>query len=355
MIITIRNNIGTNVLNRIVDYESLRFETDRIGGPISLDFEIKRNILVNQSDIQVYNQIVVEEGASNAWEGYMLEPSKTSPVSFGISCIGWSGLLDDVPIIVDQPSQKMSTFITAMLADGKISPFVNTGIINTGDYDKPPATTDVLPGKYYLEMLDSYNKWNDWRYYFSEGKAFNFGPPQTIAKWIVLAKDAPGFQITDSPANFWNEVVYKYTDAIGDKYALVADAASIAKYGRTVTKILEIPGVMSGAPQALVYATVYLNRGKNMTVMGQITTSTVYDAISFLPVPLWKVKGGDPVKIQNFLSSTGSIGNVVDEITTFEIKTTQYDDKAKNITLIPKDWDSGLEATFFRHESAVTK
>jgi hypothetical protein len=348
MILTIKNRAGTEVLNRFSNYEALRFETDRIGGFITAEFEAKRDVLNVQADLQVYNQITIEEGASTPWEGYILVPVKASPVNLTVACVGWAGLLDEVPVTADQPSQKMSAFITAVLANPRISPFISAGVIDTGDYDAPPAITDIPPGKYCSNLLEDYNKWNDWRYYTTEGKKFNFGSPQTAAKWIVLAKDAPGFQIADSPANFWNEVVYKYTDGGGDHYSSVSDATSIAQYGRTVTKILEIPGVVSGAPQAAAYATVYLNRGKNMTVMGQIVTSTIYDVASQLPAPCWKVRGGDPLKVQNFLAPAGSVGNVVDEITTFEIKTTQYDDKAKNITITPKDWDSGLEPTFAR-------
>jgi len=198
-------------------------------------------------------------------------------------------------------------------------------------------------------LLDSYNKWNDWRYHFTEGHKFNFNAPQTTAKWIVLAKDAPGFQITDSPANFWNEVIFSYsTDGSNKFYSSELDSASIALHGRLVDKILDVPGIVSGLSQARDYALVYLNRGKNMTVMGQIVTSTIYDAVTMLKAPLWKVRGGDPIKVQNFLSPVGYIGNTIDEITTFEIKTTQYDHKAKNITITPKDWDSGLEPTFAR-------
>ena len=347
MIITIKNRDGAETLNVLNNYEGLRFETDRIGGPTTAEFAVKRNVLNAQADLQVYNQIIIEEGASTPWEGYIYTPGKNSPATLSVPCVGWSGLFDEVPVTADQPSQMMSTFINAMLGNGRISPFLSAGVINLGDYNAPPAVTDIPPGKFYSDLLEGYNKWNDWRYY-TDGKKFYFNAPQTVAKWIVLAKDAPGFQISDSPANFWNEVVYKYTDGGGDHYSSVSDSDSIALYKRTVTKILEIPGVVSGAPQAAVYATVYLNRGKNMTVMGQIVTSTIYDATTHNPAPLWKVKGGDPIKVQNFLAPVGYVGNVIDEITTFEIKTTQYDHKAKNITITPKDWDSGLEPTFAR-------
>ena len=346
MVITIKNRAGTEVLNRLSNYEALRFETDRIGGFTTASFEVKRDALNIQPDLVAYNQIDIKEGAAIVWEGYIAEPGRNSPVNISIPCYGWSGLLSEVPVTADQPAQKMSTFITAMLAYGRVSPFIVPGIISLNDYDKPPATDDIPPGKYYLELLDSYNKWNDWRCFITAGHKFNFGPPQTAAKWIVLAKDAPGFQITDSTANFWNEVVYKYTDGTGEHYNSVSDTDSYNKYGRWVTKIIEIPGVVSGNPQAAVYATMYLNRGKNMTVMGQITTSTVYYADSRLPAPPYKVNGGDVLKLQDFLAPAGYIGNAVDEITTFEIKTTQYDRKAENITITPKDWDSGLEATF---------
>jgi hypothetical protein len=59
---------------------------------------------------------------------------------------------------------------------------------------------------------------------------------------------------------------------------------------------------------------------------------------------LWKVRGGDVIKVQDFLFPP--TGNMVDEVTTFEIKTVQYVRKPKSITITPKDWDSGLEATW---------
>lgn len=344
-----RNDLAS-VLNELSDFENLRFETDRLGGFLLAEFECRRDILNAQDDLAVYNPIIISEGPSVAWEGYIIEPRKVSPAAYNVSCLGWPGLLNDTGTSDNQGSQKMSTFITGtMLADPAVSAFISAGTILTSDYTCP-AFTDVSPWKYHIELLDEYNKWNDLRWYISEGRKFNLGATQTAGKWIVLAEDAPGFEISDSPANFWNKVIYQWDDGGGVAVATVSDAPSIATYGRTVCKSLDIPGTPTDA-QALAIANVYLTRGKTMTVMGSIKTQTVYDAVTHNPVDVWKVRGGDVVKLQNFLAPSAYTGNMVDELTTFEIKATQYEHPTKTITLVPKDWDSGLEPLFTKLEA----
>lgn len=344
-----RNSI-TTIVNQFDVFENMRFETDRIGGPTVAEFEVRRNILNEHTDLQVYNPIIISDGSTIAWEGFIAEPKRTSPASYNVSCLGWISHLGDTGYYLNLASMKMSSYVTAViLVDGNVSPFISAGSISTADY-LCPAMEDIAPWKTHLETLDNYNKWNDWRYYMSEGRKFNLAPPQTVAKWIVLAEDAPGFEISDSPANYWNVVSYSYT-LVGSSEKLTGmatNAASIATYGRVVVKYLDISGEVANATQAQAIANIYLNHGSTMTAMGQIKTQKVYDAVTYEPVEGWRVKGGDVVKIQDFLAPSAYIGNVADELTTMEIKTAQYERVGNWLTITPKDWDSGLEPLLTR-------
>lgn len=362
-VVKIFDRLGANLLAVTTDYKDLSWETDVASGFHIADFEIGRDSLATLPEIDVFNQVLITDGAETCWEGYIDEPRREGKGVVKVGCTGWAALLNQLGCRTNQAPMKTSAFITnVLLADAEVAAFLTEGTLTTGaaDYDCP-AMEDLAPGgKFYAEILDDYNRYNDKRWLVYAKKRLHWlvkhtslrDPSSTAPLWIVRASECDGFSVTDSPRNYWNRVYYTYSPTGSHKVpGMVEDTVSQGKYGRVVAIFFDIPGRCTPT-EALEAANKKLLAGQDMVVVGQFTTRKVYSAETLVEVDPWLPKAGEPMLAVDLKPGEGTIDarQVVNSIATFEIKSTAYTAKGRRIKITPMQDDYGLSECLARFE-----
>jgi len=364
---------GANLLKVISDYKDLSFETDLSSGYSIADFAIGRNPLKIYSETEPFNQIVITDGAETCWEGFIDEPRGDADGNLEMACVGWVSHLNRNPCKVNQAPQTMATFIgSTMLADTAVNLYIVLG--NTtwpAGYTQytAPAQEDLAPGgKFYTEILDAYAKYGGTdvgaaviggRWMIWAKKAIYYQPVKTTPDWIIRASECPGFSCTSSPKNYWNRVHYSYSPTGSEKIpGMVEDTVSQQRYGgRVVSIIFDIPGRCSPT-DALQAATVKLNEGSSMVIVGQFTVRNLYDARTLVKVDSWLAKAGDLMTAMDLKTGLGTLATrqTANVITTFEVKNTKYTPKTRENAITPVNDDVNLAASLaiFERRTAMT-
>lgn len=357
----IRIHDGTDELARLheSDYEDLNFENVNPGGFTVASFVLHKPIRTLYPELQPFNHVVIGQSDSIVWEGFLDIPARSlRPDTFNITCQGWGSRLNDLGVTADITvgggGYKMSTFIgTPLLADGDIE--LVAGTIETTDYNHLNGTVfEFSPYTTYFDCLNELNGANNWNWGVWTDKKIDFVEPLDTVNWLIRTKDCNDLKIQPNPEALCNRMEVAYSqDGTNYEYFTLNDLASQAEYGRVVTKELAIPGMIVTGSAVPAYTGAYkvahtaLDSAKDLRVAAEVTVNRVYDSVG-TPAPLWAVRGGDVVRITDWLPQEEIMAGGIDNLATYRIKSAKYNHSTETLQIVPAEFRSQVDVWMAR-------
>jgi hypothetical protein len=351
MFIDISDNAGesTRLLER--DFEDLEFENIMPGGFTVATFTLHRPIRILYPELTTFNEVEIGESDSIPWDGFLDIPARSiKPDTFQITCQGWGSRLNDLgtksDISVGGGGYKMSTFINNVtLADGDIE--LIAGTIETTDYDHLNGTIfEFSPYKSYFDCFNELNGADNWHWYVDVGKTLNYVEPDDDVKWLIRTSDCVDLKIQPNPNALFNRLEVAYSqDGSNYEYFTLNDTASQSLYGRVITKELAIPGMIITGSAVAPYTGAYkvaheaLDECKDLRVSAEVTINRIYDSVG-TPADLWQARGGDVVRITDWLPQEEIMAGGIDNLATYRLKSAKYFRSSKTLQLVPAEFVS---------------
>jgi hypothetical protein len=330
-------------------FEGLSFESCNPGGFTVANFTIHRPITQYWSDLLYRNWVIIGEGATVFWEGYIAKPSRSiRPDTVDVACLGWSSQLNEIftesDITAGVGGYKCSTFIVAMLANYYFG--IVIGDIDTADYAYPEGTRfEFAPATFYFDAIEQLNAGNNYDWGVWTNRQFDFLPKSSDIDWLVWTHDCNDLTISPNPESLCNYVLVNYTqDGSHYQTVILSDTDSIWTYGLH-QKEVDIPGQITtdGATQI---ATTYLAECKDLKVAAELTCSRIFD-IYGVEHHLGEVRGGENIRIVDWLPTEEVISGVND-IATFQIKSAKYNNNDYTLSITPTEFLPSTEILIAR-------
>lgn len=331
-------------------FENLSFESVNRGGYTVASFTIHRPVTQFWADLQYRNQVIIGRGSEIYWEGYIAKPVRSiRPDVIEVNCLGWSAELNQLwtasDITAPVGGYKMSTFVNAVLLIDPNTSIV-AGMMETGDYVYPEGTLFEFANKYYFDALEELDAGNNFNWGVWGNKAIDLRAKHASVDWLVWTGDCEDLTISPNPDAIANYVNVHFTqDGTHYEDAVVFDTPSSLLYGWRMVNI-SIPGkidessIAVGPPPlpggATHIAEVYLAEHKDLKVAAEFTCNRIFDSYGAEQY-LGKVRGGEVVRIVDWLPTEETLGGVND-IATFEIKSPKYDHDSDTLAITPTEF-----------------
>jgi len=364
--ITISSFDGSNALSMLHEhvepnvpslnvYEALTFETCNPGGFTVARFTLHRDVTQPWEDLAHRNRVIITCGPFIFWEGYIDTPSSSqNPDTIEVECLGWSSQLNQLGttknITAGAGGYKLSTFLKdVVLADPDI--LIVEGDIETDDYAYPaPTRFEFAPYTTYFDAIEKLNAGNnyDWGVWDDRALDFKAKTPGTV-DWLVYTGDCTDITIRPNPEALCNYVIVTYTqDGVHQQTVVAQDADSQSKYG-VIKKTLDVSGRIKtdGATQI---ANTYISEVGTLRVSAEFTCVRVFDS-NGIEHHLGEVRAGDNIRLVDWYPMTPVGEEAVDDITTFQIKSTSYDHSNYSLRVTPTEFMPSVEIRLARQEA----
>jgi len=223
--------------------------------------------------------------------------------------------------------------------------------IETTDFEYAVGTRfEFSPFTTYFNALEQFNAasnfdWGSWgRELYWKAKT------PSVIDWFVYTNDCDSLTITPNPAAFCNEVIVSYTqDGTHQQTTTRSDTDSQSKYGRVVKRLLDIPGRIT-TTNAQSVGDLYLAETAEIKVAAEFTCKRIFDSRGAVR-NLAEVRAGENVSILDWLPTEELLARNVNDIATFQIKSTTYSHNEPSLQITPTEFVPQIEVKLAQLEA----